>query len=337
MISSILGTTFKVQKTEGNLNGQYGLPLTLLAIDEDTEVVVLEMGISYPDEMDQLASIAQPNVAVVTMIGESHISNFGSREKIADAKLRITNGLSETNAIVFNGDEPLLEKGIKKLNLPESVRLIRFGLSSTNDYVATSLCSMSDNTTFTSNGHAYSFPLIGVHNVNNALASIAVAEYLGVGIENVSKGLNELKITGMRMEKTNSQSGVTIINDAWNASPTSMESAIETFHELAGYSQKILVLGDMFELGENEIQFHQEIGRLLDPKYVNYVFTIGKLAEYIAFEAKEVFPQGHVKAVHRKEEIFKAVDSIIQSNSVVLVKGSRGMKLEEVVEQLKNI
>ncbi|MFD0716218.1 UDP-N-acetylmuramoyl-tripeptide--D-alanyl-D-alanine ligase [Paenibacillus sp. GCM10027626] len=337
MISSILSTTFKVHKTNGNLNGQYGLPLTLLETKKDIEVVVLEMGISYLGEMERLASIAQPNVAVLTMIGESHISNFGSRENITQAKLQITNGLLENSAIVFNGDEELLEEGIKKLNFNESVKLIRFGLRNHNEYFTTSISALSDSTTFVLNGHSFRFPLIGAHNVNNALASIAVAEHLGVTKENITKGLNELEITGMRMEKSRTKSGFIIINDAWNASPTSMKSAIETFQRLSEYNQKILVLGDMFELGENEIQFHQEIGRLLDPRYISYVFTVGKLAEYIASEARGVFPQGRVVAFHQKEEIVKAVESIIQTNSVVLVKGSRGMKLEEVVEQLKEI
>ncbi|WP_036708656.1 UDP-N-acetylmuramoyl-tripeptide--D-alanyl-D-alanine ligase [Paenibacillus pinihumi] len=334
MMSSILSTTFKVHKTKGNLNGQYGLPLTLLETSQDAEVVVLEMGISYPGEMERLAGIAGPDVVVLTMIGESHISNFGSRENIAQAKLQITNGLPENSVLVFNGDEELLEEGVKKLHFHESVKFIRFGTANQNDYFADSISVLSDRTTFVLNDHPYSFPLLGAHHVNNALASIAVAQHLGVTSDNITKGLKELEITGMRMEKSKAKSGFTIINDAWNASPTSMRSAIETFQKLSEYNQKIVVLGDMLELGENETRFHQEIGRLLDPRCVDYVFTVGKLAEFIALEASGVFPKGHVTAFRQKEEIAKAIELIIQPNSIVLVKGSRGLKLEEVVEQL---
>ncbi|WP_251557807.1 UDP-N-acetylmuramoyl-tripeptide--D-alanyl-D-alanine ligase [Paenibacillus pasadenensis] len=337
MISSVLGNAYRVHKTQGNLNGQYGLPLTLLDATVDTEIFVLEMGISLPGEMERIANIARPDVVVVTMIGESHISNFGSRKSIAQEKLQIANHLTGDGAIIFNGDERLLEEGIQKFNLLESVKRIRFGLSESNDYMASSISATSDHTGFYLNGLFYRFPLIGTHNVNNALAAIAVAEHLGVTNENIQIGLLELELTGMRMEKSISNSGFAIINDAWNASPTSMKSAIETFQNLSEYNQKILVLGDMFELGENEVHFHLEIGRSIDPENVDYIFTIGKLAEHIALEAQPIFPQGHVRAFQQKAEVVKAVESVVKPNAVVLVKGSRGMRLEEVVEQLKSL
>lgn len=337
MISSILSTTYKVHKTEGNLNSQYGLPLTLLALEEKTEIAVLEMGMSERGQIESLSKIATPDIAVITMIGVSHLSSLGSREEIAAAKLEIIKGLKAEGLFVYNGDEALLEQGLMSYELPQFFASIRFGGNSLNDYFPLSYELASEETCFSINQNPslqYSLPLIGKHNILNALASIAVAKQLGVSDTHILHGLQNVKITAMRMEKCIGQSGLTIINDAWNASPQSMKAAIETFQELKGYERKFIVLGDMMELGEAEVQYHTEIGEFIDPMKIDYVYTFGELAQHIASAAQLNFKNERVRSFMNKEDLIRDIEHAINSQDIVIVKGSRGMQLEDVVSKL---
>ncbi|NOU91814.1 UDP-N-acetylmuramoyl-tripeptide--D-alanyl-D-alanine ligase [Paenibacillus sp. LMG 31456] len=338
MVSSIVETSYKVHKTKGNLNSQIGLPLTLLEIKENSEVVVLELGMSERGQIERLSRIAAPDIAVITMIGLSHLSSLGSREEIAAAKLEIVIGLQSNGVLILNGDEPLLKNGLDEMSLSKSIRIIRIGENNeTNDYYASVIQQETENTSFLVNTFMEScmIPILGKHNVLNALASIAVGETLCVPTNRIRMGLAQLKMTGMRMEKVESKAGFTMINDAWNASPVSMKAAIGAFEELKGYSRKFLILGDMLELGECEKQFHREIGEGIDPNKVDYVFTIGKIAQEIAIEATKKFKDAdRVKAFQHKKEAISEIRALIRPQDVLLVKGSRGMQLEEIVWEL---
>jgi UDP-N-acetylmuramoyl-tripeptide--D-alanyl-D-alanine ligase len=339
MISAILSEGYNVHKTQGNLNSQYGLPLSLLALEENTDIAVLEMGMSERGQIERLSRIATPDATIITMIGVSHLETLGSRDEIANAKLEITSGLKNGGIFIYNGDEPLLEKGLQHINLPNSVQLIRFGESDKNDYYPVSYTETSDAISFSINRNPsipYSIPLLGKHNIYNAIASIAVAEQLGAVNEHIKAGLQSVKITPMRMEKVIGISGLTIINDAWNASPHSMKAAIETFQELSEPVRKFVVLGDMLELGAGEIEYHTEIGKMIDPDKIDYVYTFGKLSHHIAAAAKENFGVERVRFFADKEELIRDLQSLVKPQDFVLVKGSRGMALEEVVEKLAN-
>lgn len=329
MIDSILRTTFKVHKTEGNLNSQVGVPLTLLDMAPDTDIAVIEMGMSELGQIERLSRIARPDIAVITMIGVSHLSTLGSREQIAEAKLEIIKGLSNGGVLVYNGDEPLLNA--RNIRSSLTFRTVRFGMGSTNDYSAVSISTDGEGSLFTIGTNHYRIPLIGKHNVINALAAISVAEMLGVKQADIIKGLSNLTITGMRMQVIESPRGFTIINDAWNASPVSMKAAIETLEELDGHSKKIVVLGDMLELGDKAREFHQDIGRIINPEKVDYLYSVGDLGREIASEAEKHFPEGRVKAFRNKDEVIDMIRNIISPSDVVLVKGSRGMELEKIV------
>ena len=334
MLASILSTTFNVQKTEGNLNNHLGLPLTILRLAEDTEMAVLEMGMSGRGEIELLSEIARPNATIITNIGESHLQDLGSRDAIAEAKLEIIKGLEENGVLVYNGDEPLLERKLQNT----TVHTIRFGTATSNDLYPLSIKLEGDGTYFTVNKASsitFFIPVLGKHNVNNALATIAVADLFGVKWENMKNGLQKVKMTTMRMEMVNAKNGLSIINDAYNASPTSMNAAIELISGLKGYEKKLVVLGDMLELGENEVNFHQEIGRQIDPSLVDYVFTFGTLGAQIAEGAKKMFPNHRVKPFSDKRKLIEELANLAGTEDIVLVKASRGMKLEEVVTALK--
>ncbi|QWH43126.1 UDP-N-acetylmuramoyl-tripeptide--D-alanyl-D-alanine ligase [Bacillus toyonensis] len=336
IVTSLLATKFKVQKTEGNFNNHIGLPLTILNLEENTEVAVLEMGMSSRGEIEFLSKLARPNAAIITNIGEAHLMDLGSREAIAEAKLEIVAGLQEGGVFVYNGDEPLLTNRVPEMNL--ATETVTFGDARANDYYPTTVTLQATGTHFKMNREeniSFYIPVLGKHNVYNTLASMAIAKHFGVTWEEMKQSLVTLQMTGMRMEIVKKDSGLTVINDAYNASPTAMEAAFHLMNGLDGFSQKIVVLGDMLELGDQEVQFHYEVGKLIDPAKISYVFTYGRLGAQIAEGAEINFPGERVKAYHNKEELVKDLQAVVGNNDVVLVKASRGMKLEEVITMLK--
>jgi len=336
LIDAILSTTYSVYKTKGNLNSQIGLPLSLLEIDPQTEVAVLEMGMSEPGQIARLSDIAAPDIAVITMIGLSHLSSMGSRERIAAAKREITQGLRAGGTLVVPGDEPLLSNAAWEVGGGLWER-IEFGVAASYDYGAASMEQEPMGIRFMTNRpelpHLF-IPLLGKHNVHNALAAIAVADRLGISGDRIARGLAQACLTGMRMEKLTGRHGSTIINDAWNASPASMESAIVTLSEMTGYARKIAILGDMLELGADAEKLHRDIGRKLAAGGVDYILSVGDLAKHMALEAMPAYPAGHVFMCSTKQELLEQACSLIGPGDLVLVKASRGLALEEVVQGL---
>ncbi|HCZ5544221.1 TPA: UDP-N-acetylmuramoyl-tripeptide--D-alanyl-D-alanine ligase [Staphylococcus aureus] len=328
MIESVLHTEFKVKKTQGNYNNEIGLPLTILELDDDTEISILEMGMSGFHEIEFLSNLAQPDIAVITNIGESHMQDLGSREGIAKAKSEITVGLKDNGTFIYDGDEPLLKPHVNEV---ENAKCISIGVATDNALV----CSVDDRDTtgisFTiNNKEHYDLPILGKHNMKNATIAIAVGHELGLTYNTIYQNLKNVSLTGMRMEQHTLENDITVINDAYNASPTSMRAAIDTLSTLTG--RRILILGDVLELGENSKEMHISVGNYLEEKHIDVLYTFGNEAKYI-YESG----QQHVeKAQHfnSKDDMIEVLTSDLKAHDRVLVKGSRGMKLEEVVNAL---
>lgn len=340
MITALLEVQYKVHKTQGNFNNHIGLPLTILSMDNDVEIAVLEMGMSSRGEIALLSLLASPDVAVITNVGESHLLQLGSRKEIARAKLEIVDGLQPGGLLIYNGDEPLLAEVLAEpgFRTPEGLLTFRFGQSADNDDYPTGLMTHSGGMTFTSIQHgerAFTLPLPGQHNVINALAALAVARHYKVTDENMAAGLSGLKLTGMRIEVIQAASGLVLLNDAYNASPTSMRAAIDVLQSMKCSGRRIAVLGDMLELGPEELQFHRQIGSYLDPELTDDVFTFGPLSAQLAAAASERFEAGHIFAFTDKEALINALTAMCGNDDVVLFKASRGMRLEEVLHRLK--
>ncbi|PLS15886.1 UDP-N-acetylmuramoyl-tripeptide--D-alanyl-D-alanine ligase [Bacillus sp. M6-12] len=335
MTASLLGTAYKVHKTKGNFNNHIGLPLTMLGMDEDTEVAVLEMGMSGRGEIELLSKLARPNVVIITNIGEAHLLDLGSREGIAEAKLEIMSGLQNGGKVIYHGDEPLLRDKLED-DGDRLFQTISFGKGENNDLYPVSIQTEQDHTVFKLNGYAeeFSIPVLGTHNVLNAIAAIAAARALNIDEALLQSGLNNIQLTSMRMEMVEGLSGEKIINDAYNASPTSMKAAIDLVGELTGFGQKIAVLADMLELGPEEEQFHYKLGEEINPAHINKVFTFGRLGRFIAEGAKKRFSADNVFAFDEKSELVDELKKHVSAGDLVLVKGSRGMKLEEVAHKL---
>ncbi|UXH42702.1 UDP-N-acetylmuramoyl-tripeptide--D-alanyl-D-alanine ligase [Rossellomorea vietnamensis] len=335
IVANLLSVKYRVHKTQGNYNNHIGLPLTILSLPQDSEVAVLEMGMSGFGEIELLSNISQPDAAIITNIGESHLQDLGSREGIAKAKLEIVKGLKPDGLFAYYGDEPLLQEGVKGIGIKN---METFGRSESNNIYPTKIEMNNQGSYFETSvaeGETFFLPVLGQHNIHNALAGILIARHFGLSVDEMKEGLRSLKLTQMRMEMVEGKKGESIINDAYNASPTSMKAAIGLVSELEGFRTKILVLGDMLELGDDEEEFHQEIGRLIDQEKVQQVFTFGRLGTFIAKGALENFPEERVHSFMDKESLAQELSSLIKGDELILFKASRGMKLEEIIEGLK--
>lgn len=336
MTAALLATTYKVHKTSGNYNNHLGLPLTILSMEEDTDVAVLEMGMSSRGEIEFLSKLARPDLAIITNIGESHLLDLGSREEIANAKLEIIDGLASEGTLIYYGDEPLLRNKVNpKL---DSLHVLTFGRFHNNDLYTTSIQQGNNATSYSVAGvieGEYEIPVLGNHNVMNALAAMLAAKEMKVSQEKICEGLASIQLTNMRMEMVEGVNGAKIINDAYNASPTSMRAAIHLMEGLSGFTRKILVLGDMLELGIQERDFHLKIGEQISKDQIDKVFTFGPLAENIAIGALKTFSKENVQSFQSKENLIEELKSQIEPNDLILVKASRGMRLEEVVQALQ--
>jgi len=343
MVASVMGNRFRVHKTKGNLNNHIGLPQTLLQMDETTEIAVVEMGMSGRGEIELLSRMACPDAAIITNIGEAHMLQLGSREEIAKAKFEIMAGLRNDGVLIYLGDEPLLRELIPSQGTDFDI--ISFGSDSMlNDYSPQDIHIDIKQTRFsvtTSNNSKLitelAIPLLGRHNVINALAAVAVAEFFGLDESTIRSGLLQTELTGMRIELLQAKNGLTILNDAYNASPASMKAALLLLEELLGYQHRLVVLGDMLELGPQSESFHRDIGKLINSLNFDYIFTFGEMAAYIAEECRAQYSPNHVFEASDKAELAKQIATVVTPQDIVLVKASRGKRLEELVEALMQI
>lgn len=335
LIASVLGGRYKTLKTTGNLNNHIGLPLTLLELDETYGAAVLEMGMRGLGEIDLLARIAQPTIAVITNIGETHLERLGSIENIAGAKSEVLYHLEPQGAAVLNGDDPWVRKIAAKFK----GRVLFYGTGTENDIRAVDIKTADGQSTaftvhYQDRQAAVKLPVPGRHNVLNALAAAGVGLVTGISMEQIAAGLAGAELTAMRLEILETGT-YKIINDAYNANPASAKAALEVLADQAGESRRVAVLGSMFELGERAEPGHREVGAAAVQHGVELLVTVGDLAEYIA--------SGAVAKGMAPDRVFRCQDnagamevlrSRLKDGDVILVKGSRGMKMEEIVRGL---
>lgn len=324
LIAQVLTTGYKVTKTEGNLNNHIGLPLTVLSMELDTEILVCEMGMSNFGEIERLSTIAQPDIAVITNIGESHIEFLGSREGIAQAKLEIIKGLNKEGILLIDGDEPLLQ-------VDTGFETIRCGFDSSSDVRVYDVIQHPDLTKFFINHEQIEIPLLGEHQAKNASFAYKIGQLLDIPNEKIHQALKNFSFSLMRFQQIDLQNEIKIINDAYNASPTSMIASINVLKQMP-FKKKIAVLGDILELGEYSISEHEKVGKHIDDE-IDVIFTYGDLSENIinGLDAKY---RGVKKHFTVKNELVNEIKELLTENTVVLFKASRGIKLEEVIEQL---
>lgn len=328
IINSVLRTTYKTHCTEGNLNNHIGVPLTILSMPKETEMLVLEMGMNDFGEIKQLSLIAEPDIAIITHIGESHIEFLGSREGIATAKLEILAGLKENGLLIVDGDEPLLQSIYNRKNV------ITCGFNHNSDAKIQSVHIDQNEMSFSLfNRTTYKISMLGRHHAKNATYAIILGEHLGINTKDIKEGLRNINLTSMRFELLTGKNGATIINDAYNASLTSMKAAIEVVKEMNGFESKTLILGDIFELGTYAEQFHKDIATVID-KPITALYTYGENAEIIAKAVKQEKPELVCNHFTDRETLINEVQPHLKESSLLLFKASRGMQFEKLVEQL---
>ncbi|HIV82316.1 MAG TPA: UDP-N-acetylmuramoyl-tripeptide--D-alanyl-D-alanine ligase [Candidatus Salinicoccus merdavium] len=325
MVECLLADDYKVRKTIGNYNNEIGLPLTVLELDRDTEISILEMGMDQTGDINFLSRLAKPDIAIITNIGESHIEKLGSREKIAEAKYEIVDGLKDDGVLICSKDYPLLNDLTDAEKNPP-FEMHTAGISPENDFTISNISQTESGTEFVMSGFKVEIPQLGTHNAMNAALSLLAVEALGKNMEKSSGKFKQLKVSSMRMEQSLHESGALIINDAYNASPSSMKSAINTVGEM-DYSKKILVLGDILELGGYTETLHKSIGEHIASVDQDFkLLTYGDHSNLISEEA------GVENSMHFSDlkELSGHLKGMLDNETVVLLKGSRGMEMERV-------
>ncbi len=330
MVAQALSARFNVHKTAGNQNSQVGVPVTVCGLRKEHTAAVIEMGVSMPGEMARIAGVVKPTCAVMTNIGVSHIEFMKSRENILREKSHIADYIPAEGALFLNGDDDLLPS----LKDACGHRVITFGLSPRCDWRASSLKEADKGVFFTCAGPGGEktemfVPAAGEHNVRNALAAMAAARYLGVPVEDAARAIGAYKAPAMRQQIFETD-GVTVIDDSYNASPDSMRSALDILSSRQVPGRRIAVLADMLELGDYSKEGHFEVGRYAKEKGVDLLLAIGP-------EAKET-AAGYGESARWFAGNGEAAAFLLENlapGDAVLVKGSRGMKTDEIVTAIK--
>ncbi len=334
ILASALAPYYKVQKTIGNFNNQLGLPITILQLDEDTEISVLEMGMSGFGEIEFLTKLARPHYAIITNIGEAHMQDLGSREGIAQAKFEIIQGLDDNGVLFFDGDEPLLQNLIKK---QPTLRTQSVGFTQGLDLVASNIVANAEGSRFHVEGAIdgdFFISVLGEHQVKNTLNAMLVSKALGLTDEQIRAALKQVVLTDMRMQLI-PVGDVLFINDAYNAAPTSMHAAVQFVNQTSIRGDKWLVLGDMLELGDDEQQMHEEIAQHIDADVVSYVCLYGPRMKWLYEKLQGQFNSELL--VYSETDYAPIIETIKQhatEDTLILVKGSRGMKLETIIQNV---
>lgn len=335
IISQVLEERYSVLKTKGNFNNEVGLPLTLLNLEENHQLAVLEMGMSDFGEIQRLVEIAAPNIAVITNIGTAHIQNLKSKENILKAKLEITSNLKGGDILLLNGDDPLLWSF---RNVETAFKKVYYGFQKRNDFFPTKVIEGDNNGMFhveiNGKNESFSLGIPGKHQMLNALAAVWIGVHYQMKPEAIQRGLEKVMVSSMRFE-THDILGAKVINDAYNASPESMEASIAVVANMKKY-RKTLVLGDVLELGEYSERGHRQVGAFIAKGDFYQLITRGRDSKWIGQEAiKRGFPEERVYHVERNDQAAKLLRDCLSTEDLVLIKGSRGMQMEEIIDYIK--
>jgi UDP-N-acetylmuramoyl-tripeptide--D-alanyl-D-alanine ligase len=337
MIHAILSKRFRALKNEGNLNNHIGLPLSLMKLESEDEMIVLEMGMSGPGEIRRLCEIAVPSHGVITNIGSAHIGQLGSYKALRKAKLEI---LSEIGVAVVNADDEGLMQGMRETGSFKG-QVITFAINNESHVAAREVRTTENGTDFVLEmGNAGSTPINlkvhGVFNVYNALAAAAVSFSLGVSVDEIKDALNSYSAFPMRFEVT-VENGVTIINDSYNANPASMEESLKELVRIGAGGRVIAAFGDMKDLCEFSEKEHREIGKMISGAGVDVFVAVGEMMGLAAEENIKIGRTPQVLTFRDSDEAGKEIKSVLEQGDTLLVKGSRAMEMEKIVRGIKNV
>lgn len=328
MTASVLAQKYRTYKTQGNYNNDLGVPYTMLHMPSDTEVLILEMGMDHAGEIHFLSQLGQPDVAAITLIGEAHLENLGSRKNIAKAKMEIVDGLAKDGVLFVPADEPLLAD----LIAPLSQEVQTFGLAQ-GDLQAAITNETSESTSFVVDEEAFVIPVLGGYNVKNALIAYGVGRYLGLSREQIKNGLAQVELTKNRTQWLQAKNGAKLLSDVYNANPTAMHLVLESFGRLTLPGRRIAVLADMLELGPDSLAMHASMADAIVGHY-DFVYLYGEQMQALANRLTELnVPHAYFIPAQRQAFLEQVKQEIKPTDSVIL-KGSNGMQLSELVALL---
>ncbi|WP_147370212.1 UDP-N-acetylmuramoyl-tripeptide--D-alanyl-D-alanine ligase [Fusobacterium nucleatum] len=321
IVYSLLSAKAKTLKTEGNYNNHIGLPYTLLNVTDEEKFVVLEMGMSSLGEIRRLGEISSPDYAIITNIGDSHIEFLKTRDNVFKAKTELLEFVNKENTFVCGDDEYLAKLDVN-----------RIGFNDNNTHKIESYEFSDRGSKFVLDGKEYKISLLGKHNISNTAIAIELAKKIDLTDEEIQSGLKEVKISNMRFQEIKIGEDI-YINDAYNASPTSMKAAIDTLNEIYNDKYKIAILGDMLELGENEVDYHIDVLNYLLDKKIKLIYLYGERMK----KAYDIFMKSKSEEYRfwyypTKEGIVESLKNI-RMEKVILLKASRGTALEDIIKQ----
>ncbi|AEV94549.1 UDP-N-acetylmuramoyl-tripeptide--D-alanyl-D-alanine ligase [Pediococcus claussenii] len=336
MTAAILGSKYNVVKTKANFNNEIGVPLTILGMTSNTEVLVIELGMDRPGQLDLLSHMVQPDTAVITMIGEAHIEFFHTRSAIADAKMEITHGLKDDGLFIYNGDEPLLIERAKTVSERQST----FGLNDADQVFATDIVVEPTKTTFKVNTDPtidFSIPLMGEYNVSNALAAISVGLNYHMKESEIATALENFDLTKNRTEWLKGKNGERILSDVYNSNPTAVRAVLASTTRVPTEGKRIAVLGDMLELGVDSDAMHADLADSLSPEQFQEVYLVGPRMKSLEENLKGKYSKKNIHYYNsdQLDELSSQLNAILTENDVVILKASHGIHLENVVDAIK--
>ncbi len=331
IIASVLNQKYHVLKSEKNYNNHIGLPLTILKL-EDHDCLVLEMGMNHFKEISKLTTIARPTHAVITNIGTAHIGNLGSRDNILRAKLEILEGLSPDGKLIINNDNDLLHEYYARS--PIQSRIITVGINNSSNYNATNIQENELSSNFIINGNKLNINIPGKPFIYNSLISYAIGIELGLTPSQIAQGLNNVKLSNNRLEKHLTKNNITIIDDTYNASYDSVVSTIELLSK-ANSHRRIIVLGDMLELGDYSVPLHNDLGTIIANSHIDTLITLGELSKHIISGAiLHNFPESNTYSFTNHIELLSFLKEYLKPQDTILLKGSHSMNLANIVDSL---
>lgn len=335
VIASVLKEKYRTLKTQGNFNNELGLPLTVFRLRDEDEIAVLEMGISDFGEMTRLTKIAAPDTCVITNIGTCHLENLGDRDGVLKAKTEIFQSLQPNGHIVLNGDDDKLAT----VQEYQGIRPVFFGLDENRDVYADEienkgLKGVSCRIHLGGETFSVLVPTPGIHMVYNALAAAAVGRIYGLTVDEIRRGIESLETIRGRFKMIETDKFL-VVDDCYNANPMSMKASLDVLHD--GEGRRVAILGDMGELGENEIALHEEVGVHAAGCGIDVCICVGKLSAHMAEAARATDPDFAVYCEGSRESLLEHLGDYVQKGDTILVKASHFMKFEEVVEALEKM
>lgn len=327
MIYSVVSKKYKTLKTLGNNNNNIGLPLTILRL-KDEEVMILEMGMNHFNEIKYLSDIAKPDIAIITNIGTAHIGNLGSRENILKAKLEILSGLKNDGKLIVNNDNDMLHNySLGKENV------VTIGINNFSTYMADNIVYNDNSVSFKIDNYDYNVGISSAVFVYNSLMAYAVGKELGISLALIAQGISDFELTGNRLEIKKNEKGVTIIDDTYNASYDSVKASLAMLKSRKE-KRKIVVLGDILELGSYSEKIHRDLAKIVMDNDIDVLVLVGDLMLYLFDELKMNNYSKKVFTFNKYNETYEFLDDLLKKDDVILLKGSHSINLTEVVNHL---